>query len=368
MSFPRVSFLLVLLLASLSAFAEQRFPPPDFEGGYKQPPLVLQEHRTGVWEYVDAAALLAAMGAGAWLLHARRSREGIFVLGVISLLYFGFYKRGCICPIGSTQNVALALADPAYPASIPTIAVFILPLVFALLYGRVFCGGVCALGAIQDLFLYRPLRVPMWLESSLGLLRYLYLGLAVYFVAVYKRFIICEYDPFVSLFRFNGQLWKIGLGAGFLLAGLFIARPYCRYLCPYGGLLGIFSRWSGATVRITPSQCTNCTLCDASCPFAAIERPRERPQLSGQWRLLMALAAVLSVAVLSGAGYWLVGQTLGGLLLGLWFGGVLAAMFLTMAFPGARRAFEAEKGKCLSCARCYKWCPYERERLEEGGV
>ncbi len=361
-----LAVVLVFLLRVPEAGAQQRFPAPEFESGYAMPPLVLQVYRTGAWQFLDALALAFALALGTWLLHVKRSRVGIFLLSLACLLYFGFFKHGCICPIGSTQNVVLGMVDSTHPVALPTIAVFLLPLAVALFFGRVFCGGVCALGAIQDLFIWKPIRVPGWLESTLGLFRYFYLGLAVYFVISSRRFVICEYDPFVSLFRFSGSLWKLALGAGFLAVGLFVARPYCRYLCPYGGLLAVFSRGSSTVVRITPKDCTNCTLCDSVCPFAAIERPRERGGVSVPARLALLLGGIGAVALFGFAGYRLLGGAVGGLLLGVWFGGVIAARLFGIAFPGSRATFEADKGSCLSCARCYKWCPYERERLELG--
>jgi ferredoxin len=361
---PRVAAALLLLGCSFSALAERRFPPPDFESGYTQPVLTFQEHSAGKWEYVDVSALALALGLSAWLLHTQRSRKGLYLLGIGSLLYFGFFKEGCVCPIGSIQNVTLALVDRASPASFMVVATFILPLVAALLYGRVFCGGVCPLGIIQDMFLFRPLRVPVWLEGALGLFRFFYLGLAVFFVAVYSRFIICEYDPFVSLFRFSGPLWKFVLGGSFLLVGLFVARPYCRFFCPYGGLLSLLSRWTSTGVRITPDECNNCTLCHAVCPFGAIHPAREPRSVSPKLRMGLFLSAVLIPIVLAVGGYLLITPGVAGMLLGLWFGIVIAAKLVGLAYPVRRKIFTTDNAECLSCARCYQWCPYERMRAE----
>lgn len=351
--------LTMALLAVSTAYGERRFPPPDFESGYTQPPLVFQEYRLGLWEWIDAGLLLVGLLLTAWLLHYRRSRRGVFLMGVVALLYFGFFKQGCICPIGSIQNVALSLSDPGYTISIPTIAIFILPLLLALFFGRVYCGGVCPLGAIQDLFLFRALRVPVWLDGALGVIRYLYLGLAVYVVVELRRFIICEYDPFVSLFRFSGPLWKIFLGVVFLTLGLFVARPYCRYLCPYGALLSLMSRWTSRGVRITPTSCTNCTLCDAVCPFGAIRRPEEPAVIPARTRTLALVLAPLLVVLFPLLGYGLLGRTLSGTLLGFWFGVVIAAKLVGLVFRGKRAHFETDNSACLSCGRCYKWCPYD---------
>jgi NosR/NirI family transcriptional regulator, nitrous oxide reductase regulator len=356
---PVLLLLTTALMVVTPAYGERRFPPPDFESGYTQPPLVLQEYHHGVWEWMDATLLVAGLLLTAWLLHYKRCRKGIFLTGVAALLYFGFYKQGCICPIGSIQNVAFSIADPAYTISFPTIAIFVLPLLLSLFFGRVYCGGVCPLGAIQDLFLFRPIRVPAWLDGALGLLRYLYLGLAVYVVVEMKRFIICEYDPFVGLFRFSGPLWKILLGVLFLLLGLFVARPYCRYLCPYGGLLSLLARWTSQGVRITPANCTNCTLCDSVCPFGAIRRPEELMVVSKKIRLSVLVLTPGLLVLFPVLGYSLLGDSISGLLLGLWFGVVIASKLIGLVFRGKRITFETDNSACLSCGRCYKWCPYD---------
>ena len=67
----------------------------------------------------------------------------------------------------------------------------------------------------------------------------------------------------------------IFLGIGFLLLGLFFARPYCRVFCPYGVLLSWMSKFSKWHLTITPSDCIQCKLCSTSCPFDAIEEPIE---------------------------------------------------------------------------------------------
>ena len=89
----------------------------------------------------------------------------------------------------------------------------------------------------------RSVRVPKWVDHSLGLVPYFYLGAAVGFAATGSAFLICRYDPFVAFFRRSGSDNMLVFGGCLLVIGLFVGRPYCRYLCPYGAILGVLSRF-----------------------------------------------------------------------------------------------------------------------------
>jgi len=246
-------------------------------GGYKTPAVQKPLPRDYWLQVLDVVLLAAAMGISIWIVLTRRSRKWLVGLAIGSLAYFGFYREGCICPIGSIQNVAVALTDPKFSIPMVVTATFFLPLAVALFFGRAFCGGVCALGAIQELVLLKPVQVPHRLDRALGLLRYAYLGVALFFAlkpAAARDFLICRFDPFVGFFRRTGSAHMLLLGGGFLLAGMFIGRPYCRYLCPYGALLAWCSRLARRGVTITPDKELDCGLCTDACPYGAIEKMR----------------------------------------------------------------------------------------------
>ena len=248
--------------------------PEDIGEDYVLPVVQHPLPRPSWREIVDLAVLGVALGLGAWIVLARRNRRELVLLAIICLLYFGLYREGCICPIGAIQNVVVALTDPTYAVSYFVIAFFLLPLILAVLFGRVFCGGVCPLGAIQELVVLKPLRVPRVLDKVLGSFKWVYLVLAIWFAArpiETRDFLICRFDPFVGFFRFTGPLHMMLIGAGLLVLGMFIGRPYCRYLCPYGAILSLLSRISWRGVTITPDKELDCGLCAASCPYGAIK-------------------------------------------------------------------------------------------------
>jgi polyferredoxin len=265
---------------SACLYAEEtlRFPPPEFTVPYKFPAVTQPSPRANALELLDVGLLVVALSLATWIALRARSRKWMVALSIACLAYFGFYRAGCICPIGAIQNVTQGLFDPRFYLPLTVVAFFALPLVFCLLFGRVFCSGVCWLGAIQDLVLMKPIHLPMWLQRSLRVVPFLYLGTGVLFAATGAAYIICDYDPFVSFFRLAGSVAMLVTAGIVLLASTFIGRPYCRFLCPYGAILGLLSRVSWKGVTITPDHCVNCGMCRHACPFGAIQPSSARKE------------------------------------------------------------------------------------------
>ena len=417
------AWLALLLLLGIDAFAEQRFPPPDFENGHQLPLTTTPAPRAFLLQYVDVAVLASCLGAASCLIYRKRSRKGLVALSIFSLLYFGFWRKGCVCSIGSLQNISLALADTSYFVPITVVAFFALPLFFALFAGRTFCAAVCPHGALQDLVLLKPIKVPPWLEEALSILPFVYLGMGVLFAATGSAFIICQYDPFVPIFRLNGRTLMVVTGVGLLLLGTFDGRPFCRFLCPYGALLKMGATLAKWRVRITPNVCTQCRLCEASCPFGALRQPEnaasEPRALAKDRRRLAFLLALLPL--LLAAGGWLgwrfsvpasmlhptvqlaerlarapqatvrIGPlspdelslerarqapddilatakqirrkfTFGSSIFGVWVGLVVGVKLISLSLRRRRTDYEPDRGECFACARCFEYCPNELVR------
>jgi ferredoxin len=417
----RILILLVVVI-SVTAVAEKptasmKFPPPEFDEPHPLPDLYTPQSTAAYFGWWDTVILFAALSLATWFVHKGRSRRGLFMLSVFCLAFFGFYRKGCICPVGSTQNVAAAVFLPDVGVSAVTLSFFALPLLFSLFFGRVFCASVCPLGAIQELVAIAPIRISASWERVLGMGKYIYLGLAILGVATGAGFLICRYDPFVGLYRMSHSFGMLTAGAVMLLLGVFIGRPYCRFLCPYGVLLGWMSRFSKWHLEIPPSPCVSCRLCEDSCPYNAIDMPTPTAVMAdpsgGRKRMRKyALALVPIVAICAFAGYMSyeplsrlhptvalservaaenvgvygeevlesetfrmsdetpeelneqalllkAGFKVGGAWLGAFLGLMIALKLIGLAKVKKRTVFEPNTETCFSCGRCIPYCPVE---------
>ncbi len=419
----KILFLALLILCPLLALSQvqERFPKPDFQSDYVRPNLLTPAPRATALEYMDVFVFVAALVLATYFAHKRRSRRNIFLLMVFSLAYFGFYRKGCVCSIGAIQNVGYALFNPAYAIPVSVSLFFILPLVFALFYGRTFCAAVCPLGAVQDAVVLKPAKVPEGLASFLGVLPYIYLGLAVLFASTGAAFIICQYDPFIGFFRFGADFHMVIFGLSILLLGTVVARPYCRFLCPYGVFLNWMSRLSRRHVKITPDECNNCRLCEESCPFGAIKKAEDEAPRSDKTKDVkrLALLFVLLPVFVFGTG-WVVSRLdiplsrlhpnvslaeeillensgkraemtdatkafratgkpseelfaeartiqnqfrRGGWIFGGFIGLIINLRLIGLFVRRRQLKYDVDRGTCLSCGRCFAYCPYEQVRL-----
>lgn len=402
--------------------AQNRFPKPDFESGYQYPEHHYALPSETLWMWLDIVLLVALMGVVAWAAYKRRTRMPILAVSVVSVAYFGFFRSGCVCSIGSIQNIALAVADPTYQLPLSVLLLFLLPIVFAFLFGRVFCAGVCPFGALQELVNIKNYRISKAITTTLEVIPWLYLIFAILYAATRSSFIICRFDPFIGIFRLGGDVGLLLFGALLLVMSVFTGRPFCRFLCPYGALLSLFSSVSIWKIRLTGKECINCELCHNACPVDAIKPPYsnkvKESRQQGVRRLLiyffiLPLMTVAGAVLLRSASadlsrankevhlYDLVvqqeaepqdelsleleafygqGRTLEELtatyeqvqadfklystIAGAFIGFVIGLTLINLSVKRTRKQYAIDRAACVACGKCFSYCPQNQNLVE----
>ncbi len=157
----------------------------------------------------------------------------------------------------------------------------------SLLFGKSFCSWICPVGSISEAvgdfgdrismkLFKRKLRMPKWIDYPLRSLKYLLLGFFVYAiflsmeVTALKSFLDSPYNVIsdVKMYYFFADISQFALGviAVLFVLSIVVRNFWCRYLCPYGALLGIFSLLSPIKIKRDAEKCTSCSLCTLACP------------------------------------------------------------------------------------------------------
>ena len=198
----------------------------------------------------------------------RRLRYGILLA---SLAYLGFYIGGCPCAIGGLQNIILHITN--VKLFLIHFVLVGIPLIMSILFGRVFCGWVCPMGAVQQ-FIYRrglAAKIPAKIARVLSYGKYLALAVLVIVVLATGTEAFCQIDPFESLFNVYVTPVATTLLVIVLVASLFIFSPFCRFVCPLGAFLSLFSRFSLYQLKVDIT-CKKCGACQKNyCDYQAID-------------------------------------------------------------------------------------------------
>lgn len=203
------------------------------------------------------------------------------VLGRLHQMIKFYPSIDAFCPFGGLESawVMIRYQGILHKVAWSSFILLFVTIGTAIIFRRSFCGEICPLGFLQELFglagrkvLQRRFNLPRKLDNILRYLKYpvlvIFLGLAWRTMELSIR----PYDPWVAYHHLGSdELFSKNL-IGFIVLvlslglGFISDRPFCRYLCPMGGFLGIISKIGVTRIKRNVSSCTDCGLCDKNCP------------------------------------------------------------------------------------------------------
>lgn len=186
-------------------------------------------------------------------------------------------------PIAGLMNLKAAVLTGkiprAHPASLFLLLAF---LAISFFFRKSFCSWLCPIGTVSEVLwklgrglFGRTFHLPRWLDYILRSLKYILLGLFLFAVGGMSVEAIDEFfrSPYgvvidvrmLDFFRHLGEATAATLIVLILLS-IVIQNFWCRYLCPYGALMGVVSWLSPLRIRRTPEACIDCAKCAKACP------------------------------------------------------------------------------------------------------
>lgn len=184
-----------------------------------------------------------------------------------------------VCPFGGVVSIYNLITTGTFVKKIHESSVVLMLIVFvsALFLGPLFCGWICPFGTFQE-WIARLGRkifkkkynsfIPYKFDKYLRFLRYGVLIWVLIMTVWSGKIIFADYDPYYALFQFwTGEVAMTAFAALFVvvLLSLVVERPFCKYACPYGAVLGLFNFIRIIPLRRNPSTCISCSKCDKAC-------------------------------------------------------------------------------------------------------
>ena len=198
-----------------------------------------------------------------------------------SPLLIGSPSLHAVCPFGAVVTIYTYFTEGTFIQKIHQSSFTLMWLVLGLtlLFGPVFCSWVCPFGTVEEFIgkigkkilkkRYNNFALSA-IDKPLRYLRCVILILVVVNTAISGKLLFSNFDPYFALFSiWSSEVTRLSLLVlGLTLIGsLFVERPWCKYLCPYGALLGIFNLFRIIKLKRNEKTCINCKACDRVCPM-----------------------------------------------------------------------------------------------------
>ena len=205
---------------------------------------------------------------------------------LLQIVFFVALPTLYISAFGAIRDIAAALFTLDFSAGLlPQVLEVLAVIPVTVLFGRFFCGWMCAFGAYGDLItrisnkLFKKKRkIGEKVDASLKYVKYAVLGVIILVEWILKSTVFDSASPW-DVFGMIATVGKApdfayvltSLTAGLVIftaitaASVFVERFFCRYLCPLGALFAIASALRISKIRKPSAGCGKCRVCTDAC-------------------------------------------------------------------------------------------------------
>jgi len=186
-------------------------------------------------------------------------------------------------PIAGLMNCKYFFSTGRIPDIHPAaMFLFMAFLAVSLLLKKAFCSWLCPVGTLSEALwrigrkvFRRNFALPRWLDLPLRGLKYLLLGFFAFIIGSMSAEALDEFmhAPYalvadVKMYNFFVHMSvTAAVVVGLLMVlSVFVQNFWCRYLCPYGALMGLVSLLSPVKIRRDAEACVDCGKCAKACP------------------------------------------------------------------------------------------------------
>lgn len=212
------------------------------------------------------------------VLSRKKIKSSRIVILLLAVVIFGLLLGATPNPMESMVKLFKMLNNMEGGPKVLIVS-FILFSLFSVLGAKLICSWGCQLGALQESIFNIPVyknkykfQFPFAISLAVRLILFILFFLLLFGIALgIKNFVIYHHVNYFKIFSLDLATFALYSLPVFVLASLFIFRPFCQFICPFGLYAWLLENIAINRVRVIEDKCIECLKCVKDCPTQAMK-------------------------------------------------------------------------------------------------